>query len=423
MPDGPVPLPLWVRVHDGPTHPLAPAEFGLPQAELPRVDQLVPGWQPDLLAPAPVLAGTEAERRTAAAASAIAHLAGPWSQEGDGDAVRGDVASLHRSGHPVIDPATVITIDPAVAADPRSPLLGLGSDPHLWWVPVRRPADDAVRWAPVAAVHTGPLDRISGAVDGAVQPVGAINLVGLAGGRSREEAIRQALGHVIAHDTVARWWADRDAAPPVHWRRWDAHTALGWLPGPYGIPVILAVVTDPDADTTCVGAHAAADPEQAARHAVALAWHQATLLADLARPDGTLRRTGLQWGGIRPLPWRADRRMLDEAPPIDVPGAGTPPRPALGDPLLALQCGLDPRLRSLLRDRLARRTDGAPPPTDPYDRLAGQVWVREVTPPRYEGQGWTAVRVLWPGALRIDPPALPCRRPALGGNPYPWPGW
>jgi|GEM_PF-4208459 len=418
-------LPLWIQVHEGPTHPLAPQEFQLPQAELPRCAVLVPGWEPDLLAPAPVLASSPEERHDALAAAAIAHLAGPWSRTDDGDAVRCDLTTLRRSGCPVLDPASVITVDQAIAADPRSPLLPLASEPVMWWVPAHRLSDDHPQWVPLAAVHTGPVPRLCGSSvgDPRAAPVGAVNLVGLAGGRTRSEAVRTATGHVVAHHVVATWWADPTAAPPVLWHREDPHTTLLWLPGPHGVPAILAVVDDPVAQITCVGVDVDADPERAARRAAALAWHQATLLADLALADGVLRRTAPGWGGATLLPWRSDRMMLDEAPAVDVAGATVRPRPALGDPLLALQCGLDPRLRAALRQRLTPACTAPPPSVDPVAVLADQLWVRDLTPALSAHHGWTAVRVLWPGAARLDPPALPCRQLTAAPTQLPWPGW
>lgn len=417
-------LALYVQIHEAPRHRLAPPTFQLSQAELPVCTGIAPEWRPDPLAPAPVVVSSDGDRIRAINAAAVAHLGGPWSRPDDGDA-------RWARGSELDGLEEVITADQAVAADPRSPLLPLDADPQLWWLPVHRLSDRHQRWAPAAALHTGPVRRLLGRVGDRQRPVGQINLVGLAGGSTIDEAVRVALGHVIAHDCLARWWADPNAAEPLRWRTWDDHTELRWLPGTGGVPVVLAVAGDPTTGLQTIGAAADACPETAADRAVASAWHQLTLLDDLSRPDGQLHRTATAWAGAAPLPWRADRRYLDLAPTMSVPGALTPPRPALADPLLALQCGLDPRLQAEVDHRLRAtappvREPGhgdEPPAVDPVAALADQVWVRELTPGPLAHHGLHAVRVLLPGALRLDAPALPCRALVASDHDLPWPGW
>lgn len=540
------PLRPWPAVDDvtGVVRALVvrPAEPGLPlgfrhaHGVLPRTGLGWPGWQADPLAPAAVLgcasdvagahadddradvpsdadadadvdADTDVEEvvpvpagadvgaavpdpvapdvREAVLASAVAHLAGPWT--GAAPVTTAPRATLDAAGQASVDPDLLAVTDPAVVADPRSPLRPLDPARPLAWVRGVRAADGAPVQVPARVAHTY-VDP--GAV--ADQPAsGFPNLVGVGAARTRADAVRVGLAHVVAHDAVARWWRTADAPPPPvlappaaladAWSGADVALDLRALPAPAGWVVVLAVVRDAERGLLATGHGAApctaprtsattrpscaagptpsrtedsaAGVEHAARTAATDALVQLVTARDLDRPDSRLRAA--QAAGLGDVPGllahRPDRTYLDAVPPLpDAPAV----RPGLLDPLVHLQVGLDPRIVAHVERRLrtaplgaavsraGRPTVGVPgvappaagvpravdladlpaPPTTDVPDPATAVVV-DVTPPALAGRGWHAVRVLVPGALRLEPGAFPVRAPAGRRETLPWPGW
>lgn len=421
------------RISVRPGEPGFPSAFRHLHASLPRTELSWPGWQADRLAPAAVLVvpGTsEEEPRERAVASAVAHLAGPWCHATT--ARRGSPDDLRAAGLRRLDPALVASADPALAAHPDSPLTPLRGDRDQWWVPARRVGHLRPVWAPAAFTHTY---ADPPALPG--QPVlGYHNLAGVGAARTVAAAVSAGLRHVLSQDAVARWWRDADApapaldVPPRLRDAWaDAALELGLrlLPSRFGVPVVLAVVHDPERTITTLG-HAAGDAAGAAIDAAAAALVQLASARDLLDEDGLIRHSDALGAGVAPglLPYRPRRDYLDCAPARPI-GTAIAPRPALTDAMTHLQVGLDPRLQHRLRVRLADPARAEPsswPGVAELVRRGVLVHVVTLTPPPLRRSGWYAVRVLVPGCLRLEPAAFPVRtEPGATPEGSPYPGW
>jgi hypothetical protein len=429
------------RVSVRPAEPGFPAAFRHLHAVLPRTERAWPAWQADRLAPAAELldvTATPGALLDAATASAVAHLAGPWTEANEVRWASG--AELAADGTPHLRPEALAVTDPLVVQHPESPIKPLTDDLGQWWLPAVRVRSAEMVWVPFAFCHTY---ADPSALPG--QPVlGYHNLAGLAAARSRDAAVAAGLAHVVAHDAIARWWRRGGApapprldTPPTLARAWAGATVgleLRLLPSRFAVPVVLAVVRDDEHGLLAMG-HAAGPLPRAGGRAAAEALAQLTAMRDLLEPDGLIRRSGDLGSGTAPglLAHRPERDYLAVAPGRAV-GSAIPPRPALRDAMTHLQVGLDPRIRTALEARLA---DPPPPPAaqpgaadGPGDliervvRSGADPYLVDVTPPALRGGGWTAVRVLVPGCLRLEPAAFPL--PVEAGvrpEPLPYPGW
>ncbi|MCB7135623.1 YcaO-like family protein [Cellulosimicrobium marinum] len=434
-----------------------PHDLGLPtafrhvQAVLPRTELGWPTWQADRLAQTGVLVGPDDDAgrlvHDAALDAAVAHLGGPWT--GAAPVRTASVADLAGAGERFVAPERLAVVDPAVVADPRSPLVALDPARPLAWVRGHRVRDDAPTWVPLRFAHT-----VHGVV--ADQPPSAFhNLAGAAAATTRDEAVHRALGHVVSHDAVARWWRRADAPPPAEiavpdalLRLWDDATvelALHRLPGPPGWDVVLAVVRDTVRGLRGLGhaagplAEHAAGPAgehrgavDVARRAAADALVQLTSARDLARADSRIRNAVDRGLGVVAglLDHRPSRDHLDDVPLLD-DVAGGRVRPRALDPLVHVQVGLDPRVVEHLETRLGRGprvpagvalpAGDAARPDEAAD--PGEAVRVDIAPPVL-GPGRAAVRVLVAGALRLEPAAFPVVTSAEGvPETVPYPGW
>lgn len=427
------------RVSVRPAEPGFPAAFRHLHAILPLTERAWPAWQADRLAPAAELLDVTAGPDSlldAVTASAVAHLAGPWTKANEVRWATG--AQLAADGTSHLRPEALAVTDPLVVRHPGSPLQITTDDLGQWWVPARRLRAAETVWVPYAFCHTY---ADPPALPG--QPVlGYHNLIGLAAGRTRDAAVAAGSAHVIAHDAVARWWRRADApapprleTPPTLARAWSGAAVgleLRLLPSRYTVAVVLAVVRDDEHGLLALG-HAAGPVPRAAGRAAADALIQLTAMRDLLDPDGLIRRSGDLGSGAAPglLDHRPERDYLTVAPGRTV-GSSIPPRLALRDAMAHLQVGLDPRVRTAVEARLANPPPGAERgwadgPADVVARIVragADPHVVDVTPPALRGGGWTAVRVLVPWCLRLEPAAFPLPAdPGGAAEPLPYPGW
>ncbi|WP_265521200.1 YcaO-like family protein [Oerskovia flava] len=427
--------------------PGLPPVFRHVHALLPRTELGWPAWQADRLAPAAAFSHADPSgrdalpgaAREAALASAVAHLAGPWT--GASTVRHASPAELAASGADHLDPQDLAVTDPAVLAHPGSPLSPLEPDRPLAWVQGHRVTDGAPVWVPLRFVHTH-----ADPPPVADQDVSAFhNLAGMAAGRTRDEAVRRGLAHVVSHDAVARWWRSAQAPAPrrlvvpdglaADWAGAGVRLDLRRVPSRFTWPVVLAVVRDHEHRVLGIG-HAAGPLDDAARTAALDALVQLVSARDLDRPDSLVRRAAADGVGAVPglLDHRPARDYLDAAPVLEVAGApGTEPlvvRPAALDPMVHLQLGLDPRVQERVAARLGAHDapsgagmDAEHHPERAVDPAAHAVVV-ETTPPALRGGEWSAVRVLRPRALRLEPAAFPLRPPHTGPRERtPYPGW
>ncbi|MGL5864396.1 MAG: YcaO-like family protein, partial [Dermatophilaceae bacterium] len=421
-----------------PGEPGMPSRFRHVHAVLPRTELGWPAWQTDRLAPAAAFASSgstpsaeDAAVRAAALSSAVSHLAGPWT--GTARVRRAAVAELAAAGEDWLPPDALSVIDPAVLAHAASPLVPVDPDAPLAWVRGERCADGRPVWAPLRFVHlhTDPPPVLD-------QPTSAFhNFAGLAAAATRAEAIERGIGHVVAQDAVARWWRSA-TAPPLPsvavptavqdaWSDAEVDLELRGVPTRFGRYVVLAVLRDARHDLIGLASSASGDLAVAAERAVLEGLIQLVSARDLDRADGRIRTAAAAGFGevAGLLRHRPDRAYLDDAPPVSGDW-GIAPRPALVDPMVNLQVGLDPRLQARLRHRLSP----GPGPLVPDGLVLGGVdpWadavVVDATPGPLHESGMVAVRVLHPGCLRLEPAAFPVRPPPSGAaEQLPFPGW
>ncbi|MGL5817170.1 MAG: YcaO-like family protein [Phycicoccus sp.] len=460
------PWPLLDRV-TGAARSIAvrPAEPGLPprfrhiHAVLPRTELGWSAWQTDRLAPAAAFAspsptvpddeapddaapdddeaghdaagrdaaGHDAAVRAAALTSAVSHLAGPWT--GTAPVRLAAMSELDAAGEMWLHPDALAVTDPAVLAHAASPLVPVDADAALAWIHGERCVDGRPVWAPLRFVHlhTDPPPVLD-------QPTSAFhNFAGLAAGPTREEAVERGIGHVVAQDAMARWWRAADApslssvavpaALDAAWAGAEVGLELRRVPSRFDLHVVLAVLHDPRHDLIGLGNAAAADLAVAAERAVLEALVQLVSARDLDRVGGRIRAAAADGLGevAGLLPHRPGRAYLDGVPPG--PGDwGIAPRPALVDPMVNLQVGLDPRVQARVRHRLSSGP-GRPDERGRVDPRVEAVVV-DTTPPPLRDSGLVAVRVLHPRCLRLEPGAFPVRPPRWGtAEQTPFPGW
>lgn len=432
--------------------PLAglPSGFRHQHAELPRLANANPAWVTDLLAPAGVLVdshGTGPVSTEAVQASGVAHYCGAYL--GQGRHRRASWAQLAAAGEDAVDPASLELHDPALTTEPGSPLVPFDRDLEVSWLAGTRRTGTAGAagagspcWVPLSLVHAGWL----GATHQGVQPTTNLdNLVGLAAARTAGEAAERGAEHVIAQDAVAVWWARGSRLAPVAVPEpvaaaWgpvpvDAQVTLLDVPSTTGHPVVLAVVDDPTRDIVTAGSAAGPTSAVAAERAVVEALLQHAWARDLDSPVGLVRRaTELGNGQVAGL--------AEHRPHRDYLAAHRGDLRDVVDPMVHVELGLDTWVVAETRRRTSpcdsrlveRRGRGTA-----LDALVasglGAVTV-DVTTADVAASGWSAVRVVSPGAASLLPAAFPLspsgrlerasRHLGWGVTPSPvrvYPGW
>lgn len=422
---------LLHRVSRRPGGPALPPGFVHLHAELPALASVDPRYQPDALAPAAAWAGTGEPPERAAIRSGIAHLCGAYL--GQGTLRHASERALRYRGDRRLTVARWWPHDPALHGSAGFPFAEESPAAPSWWLlGVER---GGPCWVPLSLVHAGyPASALPG-----LAVTNGHNLVGLAAGTSRTEALDRAAAHVIAHDAVARWWhrdggsLDPAALPGAAVSGWGAsplRPRVLRVPSPYGIPVRLAVVEDPERGIVSLGFGCAASAESAALEALGEALIQYVSAADLDTAEGLIRRAQqLGNGGVAGLAPHDPRRRYAREAFAD--------RRALVDPMCHVQYGLDPAVvEDTLRRTRPRPERGARLPhgdavrraspaarSSPFAALAAsgtRVISVDVATEGVRAAGLHAQRVLAPDLDRLAVGAFPR---AIADAAAPYPGW
>jgi ribosomal protein S12 methylthiotransferase accessory factor len=342
--------------------------------------------------------------------------------------VRGSHASLTAGGARAVDPEELALYSPAQHAAPGFPFR-----------PFTR--HDEVLWAPGVDLHDGGpvlvpaslawLDFVHGSRAREV-PRHSLAYSGIAAGSDRRMAVGNALEELRERDAAAIWWAsgastralddggrvtgalgwaEDDAAPAVRVRLLE-------VPSESPAPVVAAFLEEEHDDGSrmvAFGSACRSTPERAATKALVEALGLLQLTRQLVDPASEVWRA-VRAGGIEEhvfLPYRADRRYLDDVGPgyarlTDLPAVA--------------QLHLDPRMNGAHLDRLRPaasvpldalpRIDAADP-LDVHLEALSREGLRAVavdlTTPDVRLAGLEVVRVVVPGLVGNGPPAYPLR--------------
>ncbi|MET7398891.1 YcaO-like family protein [Dactylosporangium sp. NPDC005572] len=239
--------------------------------------------------------------------------------------------------------------------------------------------------------------------------IGPAHAAGLAAGDGIDHAHWSALCQLIERAAVTVGWHGRRPLRQVRPPHWLVRLAAGTdgrlrtrfveFPNEFGLTVIGAVVGDDDDRYLIMGAAARAGTVPAMLKALAEAFQLRVFVADLDNPDGPYLRTAHEPGSPF-LPWRADRRYLDDR------------RADLADVVehcTHLQLYLDPRMRR----RFATELDDAVTATVDWrdlDQAPDQVTDNDLTDlvARLDRHRHTPVSV---DVARRRAPQRPARRP------------
>lgn len=299
-------------------------------------------------------------------------------------------------------------------ARPQFPYRPWTPDLPIRWVR-GRDDDDRACWVPGSWVY---LNWHQGGRR-ADPRINHLHYAGIACGQGPADAADRALTECLERDAMVAWWSLRLPAVPVDpwsvpvlraaWRGCPLQVRLVALPGGFGLPVIGALIWDAERHIPAAGFSAGADPARAAAKAVQEALQVWIASRGLLAADGASFRAvrrGIFAGGAY-LPYRADRRYLDDAGPAFE---------NVRDLAAQTQLWLDRRLHPMLR-----RFSPAGPARDIADippgdlaaarralRAAGhRVVTADVTTDDVRSTGLAVVRVLVTGLLVNSPAAYP----------------
>lgn len=414
------------------------------QVRAAALGRIRPDWSPDGLVPVAAPPGEEPER------TALLTAAGFYASEDFGqlDLVRGSAASLRAAGESVVPLGEFPLFADGLSGLPGFPFAVPADTTELVWARAVCATTGAEVRVPLSVVVTDP--RISQPTPVTNPP----NLYGMGAGADGQEALEKGLAMLIASDAAYRWWCGEgrltllsDESPSGEGDAVCVRTFALADAGRVDAPTVLVVIESgprrhegagegssagppDDAGVLVVGAGAGADQKTAAERATASAIIQWRSACDLASASSTLAGAG----GTAEV--RADRRYLDAFGP-DLRG--------VGEPMAHLQCGLDPRVRAHLIDRLGEAlaptaatgdADREEPSGDGVPLLdaakaAGiDVLAVDLTTADLAAAGVCAVRALAPGLLPTTPaafppagPALPCIESDGESQALPYPGW
>ncbi|QOD42532.1 YcaO-like family protein [Clavibacter zhangzhiyongii] len=342
--------------------------------------------------------------------------------------VRGSHASLTAGGARVLDPESLALYSPAQHAAPGFPFRPFTRRSEALWTPGVDLHDGGPVLVPATLAW---LDVVHGSRAGEV-PRHSLAYSGIATGSDRRMAERNALEELWERDATAVWWASGASTRAID----DGGRitgALGWaedattppvrvrlleVPSESPAPVVAAFLEEEHDDGSrlvAFGSACRSTPAGAATKALVEALGLLQLTRQLVDPASEVWRA-VRAGGIEEhvfLPYRADRRYLDDAGPgyarlVDLPSVA--------------QLHLDPRMNGAHLDRL--RPD-ASVPLDDLPRIAAadprQAHLQELarqglravsvdlTTPDVRLAGLEVVRVVVPGLVGNGPPAYPLR--------------
>jgi len=317
-----------------------------------------------------------------------------------------------------IDPAAVALYDAGQYAQPGFPFAALDAGTITHWADGEDLLDRHPVAVPAALVWPGH-HRL------ADRPLAPVLQAGLATGATRQIAEQHALTEVVERDAMTLGWTGRAGLRPVEPPGWLARLARGphrrlearflAFPNEFDVPVIGALLADPETGRLCLGTGCRPGPLAAALKALGEAFQLLMLLDEYDDPAGAFAAAATQPSS--PLsPWRADRAYLAQR------------RDDLRDVVdygAHLQLALDPAYRKRFNDELAEAVADRPPWVLPNDDtgeapdLAPRLTERghrpvsvDLTTPDVRAAGLTVVRVVVPGLYGNAAAGLPF----LGGE-------
>ncbi|MGH2942016.1 MAG: YcaO-like family protein, partial [Solirubrobacteraceae bacterium] len=340
---------------------------------------------------------------------------------------RASYRALRAAGEDAVHPDDWVLYAPSQHATRGFPYVPLTADLEVRWIAGRDLATDRPVLVPASLTYlnfrSGPYAR--------EPPTNGVILAGVAAGRTRAEAECNAIAEVVERDAVTLWWQRNESTARVRWqssRRLRAQLAprstasrIAYeafaIPNAFDLPVVGALLDDPDAGIVTMGSACRTDPLAAIAKAIVEAIQLRAFSVDLLDPESRIwrgARSGLHDAGCF-FEYRHDRSYLD----------------CVGDDFAEAddfaahaQLYLDPRMR----EHLARIT-GAPRWIEPgelqhvvgdeREALLRRLTERghrvisvDVTTSDVAAAGLHVVRVLVPGLY----PNAPAACPFLGGS-------
>ncbi|WP_418061481.1 YcaO-like family protein [Pimelobacter simplex] len=257
--------------------------------------------------------GDLAGARIAAIGEAVERYCGNYVPDG---LLRGSARELAAAGHRLLGPDDLRFFADWQHERPGFPFARFTEDVEIAWVEGR--GDDGPVLVPASWAHlnwrTGSRRR-----DPFLHPV---NYAGIATGQDVADATRRGLLELVERDALSLWWhlglpaagIDPAGVPglldDLAGSRLEVHLLA--LPSWFGVPVVAAVVHDPETGIVAGGFSAKLDPAETARKAVLEAIHSWVFTQGLLDADGWVFeavRAGILSEGLY-LPHRPERDYL-----------------------------------------------------------------------------------------------------------------
>ncbi|AIY19562.1 hypothetical protein GUY44_09765 [Pimelobacter simplex] len=251
--------------------------------------------------------------RIAAIGEAVERYCGNYVPDG---LLRGSARELAAAGHRLLGPDDLRFFTDWQHERPGFPFARFTEDVEIAWVEGR--GDDGPVLVPASWAHlnwrTGSRRR-----DPFLHPV---NYAGIATGQDVADATRRGLLELVERDALSLWWHLRLPAAGIDpagvpgllddlaGSRLEVHLLA--LPSWFGVPVVAAVVHDPETGIVAGGFSAKLDPAETARKAVLEAIHSWVFTQGLLDEDGWVFeavRAGILSEGLY-LPHRPERDYL-----------------------------------------------------------------------------------------------------------------
>ncbi|PPF67819.1 bacteriocin biosynthesis protein SagD [Clavibacter michiganensis] len=392
-------------------------------ATVSRADRFAP-WRADGFGFG-ASAGDPVPARLAACGEAVERYCGNAVPE---RLVRASHASLTARGLRAVDPDDLALYSPAQHAAPGFPFRPFTRHDEVLWADGTDLHDGGPVLVPASLAW---LDFVHGSRAHEV-PRHSLAYSGIAAGTDRRMAERNALEELWERDACAIWWASGASTRAVD----DGGRitgALGWaedattppvrirlleVPSESPAPVVAAFLEEEHPDGSrlvAFGSACRSTPEHAATKALVEALGLLQLTRQLVDPASEVWRA-VRAGGIEEhvfLPYRADRRYLDDVGPGCSRLTDLPP---------VAQLHLDPRMSGAHLDRLRPTATATledlpridadepmPAHLEALARLDMRAVSVDLTTPDVRLAGLEVVRVVVPGLVGNGPPAYPLR--------------
>jgi ribosomal protein S12 methylthiotransferase accessory factor len=230
---------------------------------------------------------------------------------------------LLAAGEPVFDPAEWVLYSSAQYASAGFPFVPLTPDLRVRWVRGR----DLASHRPVLVPGSLAYLNFRHGTYASEPATNGVILAGIAAGTSREDAERSAIAETVERDAVTLWWQRNEPATRVRWHssRWlrallaprSRSSRITYevfaIPSEFGVPVVGALLDDPELGIVTMGSACRADPLAAIAKALGEAIQLRAFSVDLLDADSRIWR-GARSGLHDPrcfFPYRADRSYLD----------------------------------------------------------------------------------------------------------------